>query len=157
MAAHEISVAGIRIHTKQFNKSRGRSYFNGLNILNIMKVKNELQENPNTTPISGFPEDSLIRSIKWSPDSKFISCLVLVKEQVELWIVNPNTGVASKLSGAVNASLTISSYKWKKNSRELFFTKAINKGNEIPSAPIPPFSPSIRSNLSGLFDLKIIC
>lgn len=152
MAANEISVAGIRIHTKQFNKSRGRSYFCGMNISEIksqIEASHGKEQLTNATPISGFPDDSLLRSIKWSPDSKFLSCLVVVEDQIELWVIDILSAKARKVTSSINASLAVTSHSWNSNSREIFVMKAINKEKEIPNPPIPPFSPSIRSNLCG--------
>ena len=155
MAAEEVSVAGIRIHSSNFNKSRGRSYYNSLSLLDMnharlqMNDKNSDSITPNISSIDGLPEDALFRSIKWSPDSNFLSFLLVVENEVQLWITDVKTKKAYQVTGNINASLPINSYIWKSNSRDLILLKASNKDKSIPKAPIPPFSPSIRSNLSG--------
>mmetsp|Transcript_21429 Transcript_21429/g.27238 ORF Transcript_21429/g.27238 Transcript_21429/m.27238 type:complete len:842 (-) Transcript_21429:48-2573(-) len=158
LAANEVSVAGIRIHTQQFNRSRGRSYYNGFRLLNVQEIREQIKElpdgqselptEPNLRSITGIPENQLLRSIKWSPDSKFLSFLVVAPEEIQLWVADMESASARKVTGSINASLAVTSYAWR-NSRDLICMKAINKDKAIPVAPVPPFSPSIRSNLSG--------
>lgn len=163
LAAEEVSVAGIRIHKQNFNKSRGRGYYSSMDILNLSQVRDilknnslsreqkeaQIREQVNTQPIGEFTEDTLFRNVRWSPDSNLLGFLVTKANDVELWIAEAATGAARKLTGNVNCSVAVSSFTWARDSQSVFYLEAVEKGNSVPEAPIPPFSPAISSNVLG--------
>ena len=163
MAAEEISVAGIRIHKQNFNKSRGRGYYSSIDILHLEQIRTILQDEAlsreqkeihirdhvTTRPLGQFSDETLFRSTRWSPDSQSLAFLITEADDVQLWVADVASGKTKQVASHVNCSVSVSSFTWARDSKSLFFLQAVEKGNPVPSTPIPPFSPAISSNVLG--------
>lgn len=129
----ELKVAGQRINPMTNMTSKAR-YFT--------KVSIQLNRTGEPKLVQGLPENSKLVSLSWSPDENYIACGNIVKNGVELWVIDLKKGSAKKMSEpSLNNNLT-NPISWFSDSKSLLvkmmpsgITTYLDAKSEIPSGP----------------------
>jgi Tol biopolymer transport system component len=87
----ELRIAGMRINPRTNGMNRTRPYA-GLKLMNI--------ENGTESTITGMPDDPRVLNVSWSPDGKHVAFTLTRDTGIELWVVDPETGRAKRVSDA---------------------------------------------------------
>lgn len=135
LAQPELRLAGLRINPKNHGASRGRLYTN-IEIRSLDGIK-EIK-------IKSLPSDGLINNYQWSPDSKRIALGLNRPTTIELWVVETETGVASKWAENLNESLVNRSFEWLSNSKSIIYTATVETAVALPNDESLPEGPSVQ-------------
>lgn len=93
----ELRLGGLRINPVT-NISSTVTYINNLKVRRV-RAKGEIQ-------VSGLPQNAKIANLSWSPNEKLIAFTNTTATGVELWMLDPASAKATKLSAAgLNANL----------------------------------------------------
>ncbi len=134
LSEKELRLGGLRINPIT-NISSRQTYYYKISLFDSEKqIEKEIENLPDNPRISNF---------SWSPNEMKIAFTNTTEKGVELWVVDIETGLATKLSSDnLNGNLG-RPYMWFKDSKSLL-TKVlppnrntiIDKANAIPSGPI---------------------
>ncbi|MBX2967494.1 MAG: S9 family peptidase [Cyclobacteriaceae bacterium] len=129
----ELRIAGMRINPANFGPSRS-SYLTGLTAKRI--------KDGQEVAIKNLPQNLLMSSASFSPDSKKLAFLQNNPDGIELWVVDMATLTASKVTDRkINATLG-STFSWLSDSQHLLFTavpqnlKPLSEKKRVPTGPI---------------------
>ncbi len=119
LSEDELRLGGLRINPKTNIGSRTNYY-------NDIKIKNIKKNNASIKPVKGLPEDPRFANFTWSPDQKKIALTNTTLLGVELWVLDLQNAVLTKLTEAnVNANMGDVA-NWFEDSRALL-VKFISK------------------------------
>lgn len=138
LARHELRLAGLRFYPRTRQRSR-MGHFNGATLRHL-ETRQEMT-------LKGLPEGSRLRRMRWSPDSRHIAITRLTPEGGELWLADVDTFTARRLTGPILHNITIGSYRWLPNSKELLLAVVPDELGDAPGAPEVPAGPVIEENL----------
>ena len=130
----EMSMGGLRINPLT-NISSSMNYINNL------KVSKVLVDKP--IQVKGLPAKPKIAFVTWSPDEKKIAFTNTTSTGVELWVLDPATAQATRLTKAiVNANLG-KPFNWFQDSKQILVRllpknrpELIDPKKELPVGPI---------------------
>lgn len=131
----ELRLAGLRINPVTNIGSRTSYYTN-------LKVKKTGDKD--AKQVIGLPENPRLSGFSWSPDESMIACLNSTDTGVEVWILNVNEGVASKITDTnINANMG-STLNWFKDNKNLL-VKTLDKNRKplINTATAVPNGPTV--------------
>jgi dipeptidyl aminopeptidase/acylaminoacyl peptidase len=131
----ELRLAGLRINPVTNIGSRTSYYTN-------LKVKKTGDKD--AKQFIGLPENPRLSGFSWSPDESMIACLNSTDTGVEVWILNVNEGVASKITDTnINANMG-STLNWFKDNKNLL-VKTLDKNRKplINTATAVPNGPTV--------------
>lgn len=140
LSEEELRLGGLRINPKTNIGSR-TNYYNNLQILNIT------QENNAPIQVKGLPENPRLTNFTWSPDQKKIALTNTTAKGVEVWLLDIEKAVVTKLTDAqINANLGYT-INWFEDSQS-FLVKMISekKGQLIDPEKSIPTGPTISVN-----------
>ena len=104
LAKEELKLAGIKLNPANFSRSRVSAKFSAVELKHV--------QSGSVISINNLP-NGIIRSPKWSSNSKYLAFVVEQPTQANLWLYNVETKQAKELtSAALNSVLTASPYKW---------------------------------------------
>jgi dipeptidyl aminopeptidase/acylaminoacyl peptidase len=135
LAQPELRLAGLRINPKNHGASRGR-FYTGIELRRLDGTKDMI--------VTTLPTDGLISRYQWSPDSKSLAVSVYLSKTIELWVINVETGIASKWAGNLNESLVDRSFEWLSDSKSILFSAITNQAIALPSDEVLPEGPSVQ-------------
>jgi dipeptidyl aminopeptidase/acylaminoacyl peptidase len=135
LAQPEERLAGIRFNPKSYGPSRS-GYFTGLRLININHKKE--------FAIDGLPETGKFRSIRWSPDSKYIAFINSKETGQDLWIIDVQKKSAKTLLTDKINSIYGSAFVWHPESKHLICKILPEDLGEAPVKPSVPEGPVIQ-------------
>ena len=134
VSAPESRLAGLRINPRNNGPSRGTAYI-GLRFRDLDGVEREVR---------GLPSEPRIRNISWAPDGQHVAFTHELVDRIELWVVEVETGQASRLMDeAVNAAYG-SPYSWVSDGRTLIVRTIPEGRGPTPETPAVPSGPVIE-------------
>lgn len=138
LSEKELRLAGLRINPKTNIGSR-TNYYNNIKIKSP-KDKEAIQ-------VSGLPENPRLANINWSPDQSKIAITNTTKNGVELWVLDLEKALATKLTEAsVNANMGDVT-NWFKDGKSILVKMLSNDRKElINTSETTPKGPTISSN-----------
>ena len=99
LSQEELRLGGLRIDPKTNIGSRVTYY-------NNVKIKNIKQSNADVMEVQGLPQHPRLANIRWSPDQNKIALTNTTTEGVEVWVIDLQRALATKLTEArVNANI----------------------------------------------------
>ena len=120
LAKEELKLAGIKLNPANFSRSRVSAKFSAVELKHV--------QSGSVISINNLP-NSIIRSPKWSSNSKYLAFIVEQPAQANLWLYSVETKQAKELtSAALNSVLTASPYKWLPDSSAIIANLAVNFG-----------------------------
>ncbi|MBH0079260.1 S9 family peptidase [Pseudoalteromonas sp. NZS11] len=120
LAKEELKLAGIKLNPANFSRSRVSAKFSAVELKHV--------QSGSVISINNLPND-IIRSPKWSSNSKYLAFIVEQPTQANLWLYSVETKQAKELtSAALNSVLTASPYKWLPDSSAIVANLAVNFG-----------------------------
>jgi len=126
----ELRLAGLRINPVTNIGSRTTFYTN-------LKVKKTGEKD--AKQVTGLTENPRLSDFTWSPDESMMACLNTTETGVEVWIININEGVATKVTSAnINANMGSTLNWFKDNNHLLIKTLAANRKALINTATAIP-------------------
>lgn len=147
----ELRLAGLRINPKTNIGSR-TNYYNNL------MVKKALDKE--ATQVAGLPKNARLSSFRWSPNEQKIACLNTTATGVEVWVLDINKAVATKLTeGVVNANMG-DAINWFKDSNSMLVKTLphnrktlINTSEAVPQGPTVSVSDGAKAQNRTYQDL----
>lgn len=134
----ELKVAGQRINPVTNMTSKARYY---------TKVSVQLNRTGEPRLVQGLPENSKLVSLSWSPDENYIACGNIVKNGVELWVIDVKKGSAKKLSEARLNNNLGSPISWFSDSKSLLVRMLPNgKITYLDSKSEVPVGPNVSES-----------
>ena len=135
LARPELRIAGLRIDPAANAASR-RRVFRELT----------LKELPGAgeIPITGLPESLRGDHLFWSPDGARFAFTHTADDGMELWVVEAETGNASRLLSGVSAIFRGAPYHWLPDSGTLVARIVDGERGAVPEAPAIPTGPMIQ-------------
>jgi len=131
----ELRLAGLRINPVTNIGSRTTFYTN-------LKVKKTGEKD--AKQVTGLTENPRLPDFTWSPDESMMACLNTTETGVEVWIININEGVATKVTSAnINANMGSTLNWFKDNNHLLIKTLAANRKALINTATAIPNGPTV--------------
>jgi len=131
----ELRLAGLRINPVTNIGSRTTFYTN-------LKVKKTGEKD--AKQVTGLTENPRLSDFTWSPDESMMACLNTTETGVEVWIININEGVATKVTSAnINANMGSTLNWFKDNNHLLIKTLAANRKALINTATAIPNGPTV--------------
>lgn len=138
LAERELRLAGLRIKP-QIN---GPSRTNSLTGLELLRISDLSQRE-----ITGLPAEARIENVRWAPDGRRIAFTNTVRDGIELWVAEVETGQARRLlEGRLNLSARLAP-RWLLDSRTLIVTLVPTGRGPEPAASTVPAGPVIQENL----------
>ena len=120
LAKEELKLAGIKLNPANFSRSRVSAKFSAVELKHV--------QSGTVISINNLP-NGIIRSPKWSSNSKYLAFVVEQPTQANLWLYSVETKQAKELSSAaLNSVLTSSPYKWLPDSSAIVANLAVNFG-----------------------------
>ncbi len=99
LSRKEMRLGGLRIDPVTNIGSRTRYY-------NALKVKNLVEEDSEIKEVSGLPEAPKLTNFTWSPDQQKMAFTHTTSTGVELWVLDIQSAIVSKLTEAtINANM----------------------------------------------------
>ncbi len=138
LSEKEMRLAGLRINPKTNIGSR-TNYYNNITI-----------KSPNgktATQVNGLPENSRLANFSWSPDQTKIAVTNTTKDGVEIWVLDLEKTMVSKITDAnVNANMR-DVINWFKDGKSLLIKMLpANRKELINVSAAVPKGPTISSN-----------
>ncbi|OWY25856.1 S9 family peptidase [Sphingobacteriales bacterium UPWRP_1] len=138
LAQPELRLAGIRINPATNSQSRAY-HFTAMELRTV--------ENPQTTAITGLPEDCKIEHVAWSPNSAYVAFSLLQNGGNYLWLLHVNTATARCLTHyPLNNTFGGVPFQWLPNSRQLVFTAIDTRRGAPPQTPLAPVGPLVKNS-----------
>lgn len=134
----ELRIAGLRINPENFGPSRA-SYYIGLKAKKINDNKEYA--------ITGMPNNPLMSSFSFSPDSRKAAFLNSLSDRIELWMIDLNTMAASKISDRKISNVMGGSYDWLSDSNHILFSAVPGNLVKVPDPSRVPVGPVVEENL----------
>lgn len=134
LAEDEVRLAGMRINPQTNGKSRNTVYYG-------LKIK-QIQTNEYLN-ISGLPSEIRIADIAFSPDETKLSFTNTLADDIELWIVDLNNGLARTLASNLNAA-SGSPYEWTPDSKALLVKVLPTSRQTLSKKKVMPEGPTIQ-------------
>lgn len=136
LSEKELRLGGLRINPKTNIGSRVR-YYNNFKIVNIKEKKPLLKQ------VMGLPENARLANFTWSPNQKKIAFTITTDIGVELWVLDIQKGLVTKLTKAnVNANMR-GVINWFEDGESILVKivsedrkELIDVENTIPTGPI---------------------
>ena len=133
LAEPELKLAGLRINSQNFNRSRG-IFYTGLNIQTLKDGK------PIT--LSNMPENLMAQNVQISPNERYCSFVQVGSEKLSLWIIDLSTGKAKVILDGLNATMG-TPYYWS-NSEEFIYCRYKGTKTRLPDIAELPNGPSTQ-------------
>ncbi|MEA2077484.1 MAG: prolyl oligopeptidase family serine peptidase [Candidatus Marinimicrobia bacterium] len=135
LSEDELRLGGLRINPKTNIGSR-TNYYNDIKIKNIKKNKASIKS------VKGLPENPRFANFTWSPDQKKIALTNTTLLGVELWVLDLQNAILTKLTEAnINANMEDVA-NWFEDSQSLLIKlvpgerkELIDNNKVIPSGP----------------------
>ena len=137
LSEEELRLGGLRINPRTNIGSRTRYY-------NDLKIKNIKKKNASIKQVKSLPENPRFANFTWSPDQKKLALTNTTREGVELWVLNLQNAVLTKLTEAnVNANMGDVA-NWFEDSRSLL-VKLVPEGRKelIDNDKVIPTGPTV--------------
>ena len=104
LAIEELKLAGIKLNPANFSRTRVRANFSAVELKHV--------QSGTVININNLP-NGIIRSPKWSSNSKYLAFIVEQTNEANLWLYSVESKQAKMLSSAaLNSVLTASPYQW---------------------------------------------
>ncbi len=139
LSEEELRLGGLRINPKTNIGSRTNYY-------NDIKIKNIKKNNASIKPVKDLPKNPRFANFTWSPDQKKIALTNTTLLGVELWVLDLQNAVLTKLTEAnVNANMG-NVANWFEDSRALL-VKFISKERKdlYDNNKVIPTGPTVHS------------
>ncbi len=134
LAEDELKLAGIRINPANLNASR-TAYYTNIELLEIATSKKTL--------VKGLPAALRIEYPALSPQNTYFSFVNVLKDGMELWVVNIKTAEAKKISTPNLTAVMGMPYVWSPDDNAVFCRWVENK-KPYPTAKILPLGPAVQ-------------
>jgi dipeptidyl aminopeptidase/acylaminoacyl peptidase len=134
LTEEELKLAGIRINPANLNTAR-TSYFNGISLMEIATSK--------TTMVKGLPTTLRIEYPALSPQNKYFSFVNVLKNGMELWVIDLKSAEAKKVSTANLSAVMGMPYVWSPDDHTVFARWVADK-KTYPTEKILPTGPAIQ-------------
>ncbi|MGB0947057.1 MAG: S9 family peptidase, partial [Pseudoalteromonas marina] len=120
LAIEELKLAGIKLNPANFSRTRVRANFSAVELKHV--------QSGTVININNLP-NGIIRSPKWSSNSKYLAFIVEQTNEANLWLYSVESKQAKMLSSAaLNSVLTASPYQWLPDSTAIIANLAVNVG-----------------------------
>ena len=120
LAIEELKLAGIKLNPANFSRTRVRANFSAVELKHV--------QSGTVININNLP-NGIIRSTKWSSNSKYLAFIVEQTNEANLWLYSVESKQAKMLSSAaLNSVLTASPYQWLPDSTAIIANLAVNVG-----------------------------
>jgi dipeptidyl aminopeptidase/acylaminoacyl peptidase len=147
----ELRLGGLRINPVT-NISSTMTYINNIK---IRKVAEKVEKQ-----VSGMPENAKISYLSWSPNDKKMAFANTTQNGVELWVIDINTALATKLTDAkINANLG-NPFTWYADSENILVRMLpanrpaiIDSKTNLPTGPIVTVSDGSKAQNRTYQDL----
>jgi dipeptidyl aminopeptidase/acylaminoacyl peptidase len=134
----ELKLAGLRFNPDTHDQSR-LAYARSLTLVRVA--------NGQSKAVTGLPEGSRVRFSTWSPDSSRIAFAVSTPSGAELWVADPATGSARRVSSRLlNQSLFGRAFEWTPDSRALVARVVPANRSGAPELVRTPKGPAIQES-----------
>jgi hypothetical protein len=97
------------------------------------------------TPVK-LPANAQFGSPIWAPDGKQFAFAMYHPTQIELWIVDAQSGSARKVDGVVLNAVSGAAFQWMPDSRTLLCRTLPENRGAAPAAPMTPTGPNIQES-----------
>ncbi len=134
LAEDELKLAGIRINPANFNAAR-TNYYTAIEILDI--------ETGKKTTVKGLPENVRIEYPALSPQNAYFSFVSVLRDGMELYIVEIKTGIARKISTANLTAVMGMPYVWSPDDSSIYCRWLAEK-TKYPEAKVLPTGPAVQ-------------
>ncbi len=136
LARPELRIAGLRINPANYAPSRQ-------NLINNIYLKNILQDKE--YKITGLPSPLYASGVTWSPNYKKVAFMQVLKDRVDLYVIDLATQKATKYNKSALNVVTGPSYQWYDDNTVLY--KAVLKpAIAAPAKSAAPAGPTIQEN-----------
>jgi len=135
LARPELRLAGIRFDPLLGSESR-QAYFVGLQLLHIASGT--------VFPVKGLPAEPRIRSLRWSPDGRYLAFLQAEEDGQFLYVVEVARRMARRLPLRRLNTIWGTEYTWYPDSRSLLVKTEPPKRGAPPPAPRVPLGPNVQ-------------
>ncbi len=137
LAQPELRLAGLRINPRNSSRSRS-SYFVGLDVLTVRSGEKRR--------VTGLPAEPRLMSPRWSPDGRSVAFVHVGDTQVELWLLDVESGAARRLVSLAMNSAQGAPCSWLADSRRLLCRAVPVDRPESPVAPLAPTGPVVQES-----------
>jgi dipeptidyl aminopeptidase/acylaminoacyl peptidase len=138
VAQPELRLAGLRINPKTNGPSRSWH----MNALTLRRISDG-----SDIDVTGLPDNPKITSVRWSPNSEWISFILTDNDLLELWVAKVKDGMAFRLAPIRLNGAYGSAYTWLSDSKTII-AKTIPDGRGEPPQESPvPSGPTVQENL----------
>ena len=135
LSEKEMRLGGLRINPKTNIGSRTTFY-------NNLKVKKATDSE--AKQVTGLPDNPRLSGFRWSPNEKMIACLNTTASGVEVWVLDIEKAMVTKITDAsVNANMGGAISWFKDNNALLVKTLPKNRKGLINTADAVPTGPTI--------------
>ncbi len=133
-----LRLAGYRINPRTNGSARTNGDIDGLKVETVPDgTEHRIQ----------VPDGSTLGSPEWSPDGKAIAFTRTTADAVELWVADPRTGAARRLTDAPLNAVAGDPCVWTPDSAALICRFVVDGRGAPPSAPHVPAGPTIEQSL----------
>lgn len=134
----ELRIAGMRMNPANFGPSRS-SYVIGLTAKRI--------KDGQEVAIKNLPQNLLMNSLSFSPDSKKLAFLQNNPDGIELWVIDMTTFAASKVTDRKINAVFGGAFEWLSDSQHVLFTAVPQNLKALPEKSRVPVGPIVEENL----------
>ena len=134
LAEDELKLAGIRINPANLNASR-TGYYTNIELLEIATSKK--------TTVKGLPAVLRIEYPALSPQNTYFSFVNVLKDGMELWVVDIKTAEAKKISTPNLTAVMGMPYVWSPDDNSVFCRWVENK-KPYPTTKTLPLGPAVQ-------------
>lgn len=138
IATHEMRLAGIRFDPATNGPSRVR-YGTALTFTNI--------NGSNARPVQGLPPGPKISNPTWSRNGTMLAFTLTTATGIELWVANPATATASRLTGPVLNGVLGTLYTWMPDNRTIIYSAIPEGRGPAPTRPAVASGPVVQESM----------
>lgn len=143
LAEEELRLGGLRLNPETYTPSRVL-FFVGMKFRLINAQDGEFRE------VKGLPANKKILDLSWSPDSRYLAFTLLQEEGLGLWVADPATGDAKRITNCLlNNTIGSMPYRWVTGSTSIIFRAILNNRPGPPVQSNVPLGPVVQENVGG--------
>jgi dipeptidyl aminopeptidase/acylaminoacyl peptidase len=134
LAEPEVKLAGLRFNPVNFNMSRG-GYYTSLKLLRLPMATE--------VPLQGMPSDGRIQYLSFSPSESHVAFVLTRSGDLELWLLDLQTGKASFTGHRKLNAVMGMPYLWESDGKSLIF-KSRGEKTTLPAKQELPKGPATQ-------------